>query len=286
MAILGEPGSGRWVHAKCHPDIEVAAAALWEPEPTVRAAPPKVRRPRQPAKQARARKAKPAPRVPSDVVLAYTDGACTGNPGPGGWAWVVADGRQGSGSEADTTNQRMEISAALGAVRALPGPLLIVSDSKYVVDCFRDEWWRRWRNNGWVTTGKKPVKNRDLWEPLVELVASRGDVQFDWVKGHSGDPLNELADQLAVAASMNGQAVQQPVPASVSRPDARRQLPVGKMATRDAQYRAALGLDPVSSGAAARGQDARLPSEIGTGASAGGSRGGRGARQRGKGRRS
>jgi len=130
----------------------------------------------------------------------WTDGACSGNPGPGGWAWATKDGRQGSGGAARTTNQRMEIQAALEAVRALEGPLVVVSDSTYVVNCFRDGWWRGWVTRGWTTSAKKPVANRDLWEPLVELVRERGDVTFRWVKGHSGDAMNDLVDQLAVAA--------------------------------------------------------------------------------------
>jgi ribonuclease HI len=133
----------------------------------------------------------------------YTDGACSGNPGPGGWAWVVHDGRQASGSESVSTNQRMEIRAALEAVRSLSGPLVVVSDSTYVVNCFRDGWWRRWRTRGWVTTANKPVANRDLWEPLVDLVDARGDVAFRWVKGHSGNRLNDLADELAVKAGID-----------------------------------------------------------------------------------
>ena len=131
----------------------------------------------------------------------WTDGACSGNPGPGGWAWATRDGRQGSGGEPATTNQRMEIRAALEAVRALPGPLVVVSDSTYVVNCFRDGWWRGWIARGWLTSAKKPVVSRDLWEPLVALVTERGDVSFRWVKGHSGDPMNDLVDELAVAQS-------------------------------------------------------------------------------------
>jgi ribonuclease HI len=131
----------------------------------------------------------------------WTDGACSGNPGPGGWAWATKDGRQGSGGAARTTNQRMEIQAALEAVRALDGALVVVSDSTYVVNCFRDGWWKGWIARGWTTSAKKPVANQDLWEPLVELVRDRGDVSFRWVKGHSGDPMNDLVDQLAVAAS-------------------------------------------------------------------------------------
>ncbi|MFZ0159169.1 MAG: ribonuclease H, partial [Kineosporiaceae bacterium] len=133
----------------------------------------------------------------------YTDGACSGNPGPGGWAWATRDGRQASGGEAHTTNQRMEISAALEAVRALTGPLVVVSDSTYVVNCFRDGWWRGWLARGWTTSAKKPVANRDLWEPLVAAVRERGDVRFRWVKGHSGDPMNDLVDRLAVEAGKN-----------------------------------------------------------------------------------
>jgi ribonuclease HI len=134
------------------------------------------------------------------VLEVWTDGACSGNPGPGGWAWATKDGRQGSGGERQTTNQRMEIQAALEAVRALDGPLTVVSDSTYVVNCFRDAWWRGWLSRGWVNSAKKPVANRDLWEPLVIAVRNRGDVTFRWVKGHSGDPMNDLVDRLAVDA--------------------------------------------------------------------------------------
>ncbi len=133
---------------------------------------------------------------------AYTDGACSGNPGPGGWAWAVDGGPYASGAEPRTTNQRMEIAAALEAVRAFDGPLRIVSDSTYVVNCFRDRWWEGWLRRGWVNSAKKPVANRDLWEPLIELVNARGDVTFSWVKGHSGDRMNDLVDRLAVEASL------------------------------------------------------------------------------------
>ena len=139
--------------------------------------------------------------VPDEALEVYTDGACSGNPGPGGWAWAVTDGRHASGGETPTTNQRMEIRAALEAVRSLPGPLVVVSDSTYVVNCFRDGWWRGWLARGWKTSAKKPVANQDLWEPLVAAVRERGDVTFRWVKGHSGDTMNDLVDQLAVAAA-------------------------------------------------------------------------------------
>ncbi|NPC98703.1 ribonuclease H [Nocardioides sp. zg-DK7169] len=139
--------------------------------------------------------------VPLGAREVFTDGACAGNPGPGGWAWAVDKAVWASGREAPSTNQRMEIRAALEAVRSLDGPLLVVSDSTYVVNCFRDGWWRGWRTRGWVNTARKPVANRDLWEPLVDAVEARGDVAFRWVKGHSGDRMNDFVDRLAVAAS-------------------------------------------------------------------------------------
>ncbi len=136
------------------------------------------------------------------MIEVFTDGACRGNPGPGGWAWAVApDGEPfDSGGEAASTNQRMEIRAVLEALRSLPGQLTIVSDSTYVLNCFRDKWWVKWENNGWKNSQKQPVANRDLWEPLIELVKARKP-SWRWVKGHSGNRLNDLVDQLAVAAS-------------------------------------------------------------------------------------
>jgi ribonuclease HI len=142
--------------------------------------------------------------APPDAVSVYTDGACSGNPGPGGWAWAVDRTTYASGFEADTTNQRMEIRAALEAVSSLSGPLVVVSDSTYVVNCFRDRWWERWLLNGWQTSAKKPVLNRDLWEPLVAAVAGRDDIAFQWVKGHSGHEMNDFVDGLAVAAALAG----------------------------------------------------------------------------------
>ena len=135
------------------------------------------------------------------MTIAYTDGACSGNPGPGGWAWAVPDGPWASGAAAHTTNQRMEISAAYEAVRANSGPLEIVSDSTYVVNCFNDRWYAGWKQRGWKNSQRKPVANRDLWEPFIDLVLERGDVTFRWVKGHGTDPMNELVDLLAVEAS-------------------------------------------------------------------------------------
>ena len=141
-----------------------------------------------------------------EPLVVYTDGACSGNPGPGGWGWAVSPAGEpsGSGGEQATTNQRMEIHAVLDALSVLtsaePGrPIEIVSDSTYVVNCFRDRWHDKWRRSGWKNSKKQPVANRDLWEPLIELVESN-DVSFRWVKGHSGDRMNDLVDALAVAA--------------------------------------------------------------------------------------
>lgn len=137
---------------------------------------------------------------PQTVV--YTDGACSGNPGPGGWAWAVSNGRFASGPEKHTTNQRMEVHAVLDALRTLPGQVEVVSDSTYVVNCFRDRWWEGWLKRNWQTSQKKPVANRDLWEPLIDIVRARNnDISFRWVKGHSGDAMNDLVDFLAVDAA-------------------------------------------------------------------------------------
>ena len=129
----------------------------------------------------------------------YTDGACSGNPGPGGWAWITTTGCFASGFAEQTTNQRMEITAAMAAVKDNTGPLEILSDSTYVVHCFRDEWWKGWLKRNWKNSQRKPVANRDLWEPFIEEVLSR-DVIFTWVKAHAGDYWNELAAQVAVEA--------------------------------------------------------------------------------------
>jgi ribonuclease HI len=174
----------RWAHAAC------AGTAPAGPGATTKATTAKAKRPSRPD----------MPAVEGALEV-WTDGACSGNPGPGGWAWATRDGRQDSGGEPGTTNQRMEIRAALEAVRALEGPLVVVSDSTYVVNCFRDGWWTGWLARGWVTSAKKPVVSRDLWEPLITTVNERGDVSFRWTKGHSGDEMNDLVDRLAVEQS-------------------------------------------------------------------------------------
>ena len=155
------------------------------------------------------------------AMTVYTDGACLGNPGPGGWAWAVPGGRWASGPDPQTTNQRMEIRAVWQAVRAVDGPVEVASDSTYVVNCFRDRWWEGWLVRGWKNKAGKPVANRDLWEPLIDLVQQRGGVTFKWVKGHSGDPTNDLVDRLAVeaATTQEGRAGDVP-PTDLGPPDA------------------------------------------------------------------
>ncbi|MEM9641510.1 MAG: ribonuclease HI [Pseudomonadota bacterium] len=138
-------------------------------------------------------------------IIAHTDGACSGNPGPGGWG-VVIQAREGTrivkerelnGGAAETTNNRMELTAAIEALRALERTtaLTIVTDSTYVRDGIT-KWIHGWKRNGWKTSAKKPVKNADLWQDL-ETEASRHQVTWDWIKGHAGHPENERADALA-----------------------------------------------------------------------------------------
>ncbi len=135
----------------------------------------------------------------------HTDGACSGNPGPGGWAAILVCEALGlekelSGGEAETTNNRMELLAAVRGLEAIkkPAAVTLYTDSKYLADAFNEHWVDGWRRNGWKTAGKQPVKNRELWERLIPL-AERYGVTFVWVKGHAGDPYNERCDALAVA---------------------------------------------------------------------------------------
>lgn len=168
------------------------------------------------------------------MIEIYTDGACSGNPGPGGWAWVIApDGViTDSGGESPTTNQRMEITAVLRALQANEGEVTIVSDSTYVVNCFRDRWYEKWMRNGWRNSQKQPVANTDLWKPLIELYLARSPrPQFRWVKGHSNDRLNDLVDRLAVAAIPTGAAAPLTPSARLAAP------PVGEVGTEDADLR-------------------------------------------------
>ncbi|HBC54700.1 MAG TPA: ribonuclease HI [Alphaproteobacteria bacterium] len=133
-------------------------------------------------------------------VDAYTDGACSGNPGPGGWGVLLRHDKgekELMGGAADTTNNRMEMMAAIEALRALKRPcdLHIHTDSVYLRDGIT-KWIHGWKRNGWRTAAKKPVKNRDLWEQLDVLLADQ-QVTWHWVKGHAGHPENERADALA-----------------------------------------------------------------------------------------
>ncbi len=134
------------------------------------------------------------------VVEAFTDGACSGNPGPGGWGVLLRMGNHEKelyGGEADTTNQQMELQAAVEALKALKQPcrITIISDSKYVVQGMK-EWIHNWKAKGWRTAGKKPVSNLERWQELDSL-AARHKVTWQWVKGHAGHPENERADELA-----------------------------------------------------------------------------------------
>ena len=139
--------------------------------------------------------------MPRMTTVVYTDGACSGNPGPGGWAWVVPDGAFASGADPHTTNQRMEIEAATEALYAIDGPVTVVSDSTYVVHCFNNKWYVGWKAKGWKNSKKEDVANQDLWRPLIDHVLDRGNVTWQWVKGHSGDEWNDVADRLAVEAA-------------------------------------------------------------------------------------
>ena len=137
-------------------------------------------------------------------VILYTDGACSGNPGPGGWGAVLIYGdheKDLSGGEADTTNNRMEMMAVIEGLRALKNKceISIYTDSTYVMKGMT-EWLKGWKAKGWKTAAKKPVKNKDLWLEL-EAELNHHQVDWNWVKGHSGDEYNERADQLAVKAA-------------------------------------------------------------------------------------
>ena len=138
-------------------------------------------------------------------VSIFTDGACSGNPGPGGWGAILRYGgaeKQISGGAADTTNNRMELSAVIEALKLLKEPceVLLCSDSKYVCDAIEKGWAKSWKRNGWVKSDKKPALNSDLWEELLALLEIHR-VHINWVKGHAGHPENEQCDRLAVAQS-------------------------------------------------------------------------------------
>jgi ribonuclease HI len=144
-------------------------------------------------------------------VMLYTDGACSGNPGPGGWAYILrhpgsGKEREASGGERATTNNRMELGAVIEGLAALSKPSVVdlYSDSRYVLDGLKS-WIHSWKKNGWRTSSKQPVKNQDLWQRLDELRATH-EINFHWIKGHNEHPENERCDQLAVEAARRAAA--------------------------------------------------------------------------------
>ena len=136
------------------------------------------------------------------TVTLYTDGACSGNPGPGGWGAILeymGHEKELSGGEQNTTNNRMELTAVIKALQALKEPCTVelYSDSKYVLDALQKGWAVSWRKKGWIKSDKKPALNPDLWETLLNLVEQH-DVRYHWVKGHASNPKNNRCDELAV----------------------------------------------------------------------------------------
>jgi ribonuclease HI len=134
------------------------------------------------------------------TVIIYTDGACRGNPGPGGWGVLIEYGelsKQLYGGDVSTTNNKMELTAAIMALKEIKEPceIILYTDSKYVLQGI-EEWIHNWKKRGWRGANKKPVKNIDLWKELDEL-RDKHNIKWNWVKGHSGDPGNETADMLA-----------------------------------------------------------------------------------------
>ena len=137
------------------------------------------------------------------TVTIYTDGACSGNPGPGGWGAILeymGHEKELSGGEQNTTNNRMELTAVIKALQALKEPCTVelYSDSKYVLDALQKGWALSWRKKGWIKSDKKPALNPDLWETLLNLVEMH-DVRYHWVKGHASNPKNNRCDELAVS---------------------------------------------------------------------------------------
>ena len=144
------------------------------------------------------------------TVTIYTDGACSGNPGPGGWCAILEYNgieKMLSGGEAQTTNNRMELTAVIQALLALREPCIVelYSDSKYVVDALEKGWVWGWKKRGWIKSDKKPALNVDLWEELLPLLQCH-QVRCHWVKGHSTNPKNNRCDQMAVAESQKYKA--------------------------------------------------------------------------------
>ncbi len=139
----------------------------------------------------------------------FTDGACSGNPGPGGWGTILrykGVEKELSGGEENTTNNRMELTAVIKGVEALKKPckILLTTDSRYVADGISKGWAEAWRKNGWRKADKKPALNHDLWEKLLTLL-EKHEIEIHWVKGHEGHPENERCDRLAVGEVQNYQ---------------------------------------------------------------------------------
>ena len=135
-------------------------------------------------------------------VIIYTDGACSGNPGPGGWCAILRYKQKETelfGSQRETTNNRMELTAVIEGLKALkrPCPVTVVSDSKYVCDAVNLGWLQSWERKGWKKADGKPVLNPDLWQELIALLQVH-HVRFEWIKGHDGHPENERCDKIAV----------------------------------------------------------------------------------------
>ena len=142
--------------------------------------------------------------VAMKTVTIYTDGACSGNPGPSGWGAILQYGRfqkELSGGEEQTTNNRMELTGVITALEALTEPCVVElwSDSKYVIDALQKGWAKGWRKRGWVKSDKKPALNSDLWEKLLDLTEEH-EMRYHWVKGHADNPFNNRCDELAVEA--------------------------------------------------------------------------------------
>ena len=140
----------------------------------------------------------------------FTDGACSGNPGPGGYGVILpykGVSQELSGGEEQTTNNRMELTAVITGLSALKEPCAVTlySDSKYIIDAIQKGWAKKWRANGWMRNAKDPALNPDLWEKLLDLL-EKHEVTFVWVKGHAGHPENERCDQLAVQESLKFKA--------------------------------------------------------------------------------
>ena len=145
----------------------------------------------------------------ADTITVYTDGACDPNPGIGGWAAIlIAPGnpdvvKEISGAQADTTNNRMELTAAIQALQHLKKPCVVTlyTDSEYVKNAFTQKWIVGWQKNGWKTSARKPVKNEDLWKTLI-AEAAKHQIHWQWVRGHANDPRNNRCDELAVQARL------------------------------------------------------------------------------------